>query len=63
MFFAVVDLIEMSSKMILAGPSEEEIVSSSFKGRLLEPGLYDLGPLVSRKKDFIPPLSRYFKTD
>jgi len=51
----------MRSKMILIGEKEEKAILSSFEGTMVEPGVYDVGEKVSRKKDFLPPLSKYFK--
>lgn len=61
MFFSVVDVVKMESKLILVGSEEEHIVKEAFGGKLIDKGVYDVGNLVSRKKDFIPPLSKYFR--
>ena len=63
MFFAVIDVLQMTSKMILIGPDEEKAATTSFPGKMVEPGVYDVGHKVSRKKDFIPALSKFFKPD
>jgi len=63
MFFVVVDVLKLDSKMILIGPEEERAAMTSFTGTMVAPSVYDVGNLVSRKKDFIPPLSKFFKSE
>jgi len=63
MFFVVVDVLKLDAKMILIGPEEERAALASFTGTMVAPSVYDVGSLVSRKKDFIPPLSKFFKSE
>lgn len=59
LFLAVVNIVDLKSKLVCAGPVEQSLAAAAFSGALL-PGsdgkLMDLGERVSRKKEFVPPL-------
>lgn len=58
-FLAFVDIVNLSSYLLLVGSRETHLAKTVFKGEV-DPvtGLMNLPNLVSRKKDFIPPLER-----
>jgi manganese-dependent inorganic pyrophosphatase len=66
MFLAVVNIVELKSTLLVIDAKELSLAKFAFppRGRLLddqsllENGLYGLGGLVSRKKDFVPAISK-----
>lgn len=53
-FFAVVDIVNLTSTLILCGLAEREVAEAAFGGAVNDDGTeMDLGSRVSRKKDFI----------
>lgn len=62
-FLAVVNIVQLKSKLILCGPCEKALAMSAFdsESQLIDPTLLDLGSRVSRKKDFIPSLTKTIK--
>ena len=67
LYLAVVNIVLLRSQLLMVGESESSLAIASFK----EPGyshpsdahpnVLDLGNLVSRKKDFIPVITRAVK--
>ena len=58
LFLAVVNIVELKSKLLCAGPAEQSLAAAAFGGEVTEGGtVMDLGALVSRKKEFVPPLT------
>jgi len=58
LFVAVVNIIAMRSTLLLASKGERALAKKAFSGPIAEDGLtMDLGSRVSRKKEFIPPLT------
>jgi inorganic pyrophosphatase/exopolyphosphatase len=65
-YLAIVNIVSLKSTLLLIGPDEESLARAAFPPGVngagpLEDGsshLYSLGGLVSRKKDFIPAMSR-----
>ncbi len=56
------DILKVNSKALVT-PEDEELVAASFpKSHKLKTGVYDLGSLMSRKKEFVPPIEKYMKT-
>jgi manganese-dependent inorganic pyrophosphatase len=56
------DILKVNSKALVT-PEDEELVTTSFpKSHKLKTGVYDLGSLMSRKKEFVPPIEKYMKT-
>eukprot|EP00750_Incisomonas_marina_P030137 INCI730.2.p1 GENE.INCI730.2~~INCI730.2.p1 ORF type:complete len:301 (-),score=56.58 INCI730.2:154-1056(-) len=51
-FFAVVDIVELKSHLIVCGPAEAEVAELAFGGKVVD-GVLDLGNRVSRKNDFM----------
>lgn len=68
MFMAVVNIVALHSTLLLLGPHEASLARVAFPpeeggARALGDGLYFLGGLVSRKKDFVPVISRVVNKD
>jgi len=65
LFLAVVNIVQLRSSLLLCGAAESSLAFASFKSKDYEhttdPGVLDLGSMVSRKKDFIPPITRCIK--
>ncbi len=67
LFLAVVNIVELRTKLLLCGPNERSLAKSAFiNGKLLDDShgdshVMDLGSLVSRKKDFIPAVTAAIK--
>lgn len=63
-YLAIVNIVSLQSTLLLIGPKEESLAHVAFPagvngaGPTSDPTLYSLGGLVSRKKDFIPAISR-----
>lgn len=63
MLLAVVDIVNMTSVLIIAGEVEASLAVAAYGGAVENDGTtLALTGLVSRKKDFIPALTRAFKT-
>jgi manganese-dependent inorganic pyrophosphatase len=58
-FFAVVDILNNNSVFIIISDTEKEVAEAAFGGKV-ENGLMKLEGVVSRKKQMIPPLEKYF---
>lgn len=66
MFLAVVNIVELKSTLLVIDSKELSLAKFAFPSKdqlendkaLLHNGLYSLGGLVSRKKDFVPAISR-----
>jgi len=62
MFLAVVDIVNMTSVLFIAGEKEASLAVAAYGGSLENDGKsLALTGLVSRKKDFIPALTQAFK--
>jgi len=58
LFIAVVNIVELRSTLLCAGEPEIELAKVAFGGETRENGqVMDLGKRVSRKKEFVPPVS------
>lgn len=59
MLLAVVDIVHMTSTLFIAGPVEESLALAAYGGTTIDDGkALELPGLVSRKKDFVPKLTR-----
>lgn len=59
-FLALVDIVSLNTQLILVGAREVDLATRVFNGTIDQAtGLMPLQGLVSRKKDFIPPLEHY----
>lgn len=66
MFLAVVNIVELKSTLLVIDSQELSLAKFAFPSKdtseddktILQRGLYSLGGLVSRKKDFVPAISR-----
>jgi hypothetical protein len=62
LFLAVVNIVQLKSKLLLCGPTEKALAVAAFGGEVSDDGMImDLGNRVSRKKDFIPVITRTIK--
>mmetsp|Transcript_17092 Transcript_17092/g.49393 ORF Transcript_17092/g.49393 Transcript_17092/m.49393 type:complete len:311 (-) Transcript_17092:56-988(-) len=62
LFLAVVNIVKLRSKLLICGPTELALAKDAFGGGLMEDcTVMDLGGRVSRKKDYIPVLTRTIK--
>jgi manganese-dependent inorganic pyrophosphatase len=64
-YLAIVNIVSLKSTLLLIGADEESLARVAFPPGINgagplenDPHLYSLGGLVSRKKDFIPAMSR-----
>ena len=62
-FLGVVNIVELRSNLLMAGPNEISLAKAAFvNGKETDSkNIMDLGSLVSRKKDFIPAITRAIK--
>eukprot|EP00566_Odontella_aurita_P012298 CAMPEP_0113582486 /NCGR_PEP_ID=MMETSP0015_2-20120614/31945_1 /TAXON_ID=2838 /ORGANISM="Odontella" /LENGTH=485 /DNA_ID=CAMNT_0000487171 /DNA_START=177 /DNA_END=1634 /DNA_ORIENTATION=- /assembly_acc=CAM_ASM_000160 len=59
LFLAVVNIVKLHSKLLICGPTELALAKDAFGGGLMEDcTVMDLGGRVSRKKDYIPVLTK-----
>ena len=59
MLLAVVDIVHMTSTLFIAGPVEESLALAAYGGTTIDDGkALEFPGLVSRKKDFVPKLTR-----
>lgn len=64
MLLAVVDIVNLESTLLLCGPCEQSLAVLAYGGTPdMEHHTLAMPGLVSRKKDFIPPLARAIKVD
>lgn len=69
LYLGVVNIVKLKSTLLIIGDEERSLAVASFEnGKLLasntyaEPVLMDLGNLVSRKKDFVPAITKAIKS-
>jgi len=59
LFIAVVNIVELRSTLLCADEAERELAKLAFGGPVRDGGtIMDLGNKVSRKKEFVPPLTK-----
>lgn len=64
MLLAIVDIVHLSSKLLICGIVEESLAVAAYGGEIdLEHHTLTLPGKVSRKKDFIPPIARVIQQD
>ena len=56
MFVSVVDILEKDSVFLGAGKAELKLLRNAFPARTIKAGMMNSTPLVSRKKQFLPPI-------
>ena len=64
LFLAVVNIVSLHSTLLLCGPNERSLAEAAFKDGIISdssPHVMNLGGLVSRKKDFIPAVTKAIK--
>ena len=63
LFLAVVNIVVMQSNLLMCDIAEKALAKVAFGGETSDMGtVMDLGPRVSRKKEFIPPLTGTMKS-
>lgn len=62
LLFSVIDISQGQNLMIILGEPENTVVQNTFN-LTVQDGIADLGSRMSRKKDIIPALELYFKTN
>jgi len=61
MFVAVVDIVNLTSMLLIASPAEASLALAGYGGELEQDGkVLPLKGMVSRKKDFLPPITKAF---
>lgn len=58
LFLAVVNIVSLQSSLLLESAAESGLALAAFGGRMLTQRVMDLGSRVSRKKEFVPPLTK-----
>lgn len=57
-FLIITDVLKINSKCFVA-PEDEQILTKAFSGaKKLKNGVYDLGPVMSRKKEIVPAIEK-----
>lgn len=57
LFLAVTDILKVNTKLIILGDEEAQIAQKAFSGSVTE-NILDIGPLMSRKKEFAPAIEK-----
>ena len=63
-YVAVVNIVQLRSRLLLLSSDEIALAKAAFRDGKIDPtqgNIMDLGGLVSRKKDFIPAVTRAIK--
>ena len=60
LFLAIVDIVNLTSVLALCGRTEQSLAKAAYDGAIVDENnhLMELKGLVSRKQDFIPPLTK-----
>jgi len=62
LFLAVVNIVDLQGTLLLCGPAERSLARAAFPdGSAADDAVMDLGKRVSRKKDYIPAITRAIK--
>jgi manganese-dependent inorganic pyrophosphatase len=61
LFLAVVNIVVMRSNLLMCDVAEVALAKHAFDGPIVATGVMDLGSRVSRKKEYIPPLTSCMK--
>lgn len=62
LFLAIVNIVKLKSSLLLCGPCEKALAQEAFNGEISRNDtLMDLGNRVSRKKDYIPVITKVIK--
>ena len=57
---SVIDILNEHNKTIVCDSYEADILKAVFDGKEIEHNVYDLGPILSRKKQILPKLEKHF---
>jgi len=64
LYVAVVNIVKLRTRLLLLSKDEVALAKAAFRNSIMEQNheqIMDLGGLVSRKKDFIPAITRAIK--
>jgi inorganic pyrophosphatase/exopolyphosphatase len=61
LFLAVVNIVVMRSNLLCCDVAELALAKHAFDGPMVSAGVMDLGPRVSRKKEYVPPITNCMK--
>jgi len=56
-YLALVDIVNLTSVLLVCSKADQALAEKAFGGKTDSSGALDMGSRVSRKKDFIPPVS------
>jgi len=59
--FSIIDILKEKNLTLIAGEHEEQIIRDVFQANIND-NIADLGSNISRKKQIIPALEKYFKS-
>lgn len=59
-YFMVTDILNKKSQMIILGDEEQKVAEEVFGG-VTNDSLLDMGNIISRKKEVVPPLEKFLK--
>jgi manganese-dependent inorganic pyrophosphatase len=57
LFLAVVNIVEMRSNLLMCSSDELSLAKFAYGGTITSDGVMEMGNRVSRKKEFVPPIS------
>ena len=60
LFIAVTDVLQINTKLLLAGDQEVSVAEKAFGGTTVDYVL-DIGPKMSRKKEIVPLIEKVLK--
>ena len=58
--FSVVDILNEKNTTIISDEHEAEVLKAVFNGKEIESNVFELGSILSRKKQVVPALEKYF---
>ncbi|MGB9680853.1 MAG: manganese-dependent inorganic pyrophosphatase [Minisyncoccia bacterium] len=59
-YFMITDILNKKSQMIILGDEEQKVAEAVFGGKTQE-NILDIGNIISRKKEVVPPLEKFLK--
>jgi len=58
--FSVIDILNEKNTTIISDEYEAEVLRAVFSGKEIESNIFELGSIISRKKQIVPALEKYF---
>jgi len=59
-FFSIIDILNENNTTIVSNNKEVEVLKTVFNGKEIENNILNLGSIISRKKQIVPALEKYF---